>query len=68
MKTISKYQQAKKILKNLANEYKEIFKDDKPAQREIINNSIDVYCSWFNLSDYQRDLLSNYACKLHPKN
>jgi hypothetical protein len=66
MKTISKYKQAKQMLKNIANEYKEIFKNDKPAMRQLINDSVDAYSSWFNLSEHQTNLLSNYACKLHP--
>jgi hypothetical protein len=67
MKTISKYQQAKTSLKNIANDCKENFKNDKPAMRQLINDSVDTCSGWYSLSEHQRNLLSNYACKLHPK-
>jgi hypothetical protein len=68
MKTISNYQQAKESLKNVADEVKATFKDDRALIRMVINDEVDYYCKDLNLSDYQRNLLSNYACKLHPKN
>lgn len=60
MKTVSKYQQAKQILKNIANEYKEIFKYDKPAQRQnmkpskLYSKQYDSYCTW-NGTAYEND-------------
>lgn len=68
MKTISKYQQVKIALKISAKQFKERFSDDKPMIRQLINDEVDYYCKDLNLSEYQRNLLSNYACKLHPKN
>lgn len=67
MKTISKYQQAKQTLKDIAIEAKEIYTTDKPMIRQYINDFTDYLCRSFSLTDYQRNLLSNYACKLHPK-
>jgi hypothetical protein len=68
MKTISNYQQAKTMLKNSAKWIKEQVPTDKPKIRMIINNEVDYLSKDLNLSEYQRNLLSNYACKLHPKN
>jgi len=68
MKTTSKYQQAKTRLKTLAKDIKLSHPTDKPMIRMVINDGVDAYTGYFSLSDYQRDLLSNYACKLHPKN
>jgi hypothetical protein len=68
MKKLSKYQQVKIALKLGAKQYKKDFPNDKPKIRQLINDDVDHYCKDLNLSDYQRDLLSNYACKLHPKN
>lgn len=65
MKTISKYQQAKNTLKNVADEVKATFKNDKPLIRMVINDEVNDLS--YSLTDYQRNLLSNYACKLHPK-
>ena len=60
------YQQAKRELKDVALDAKRQFKSDKPAVRQIINDYVDSLCKSLNLSDYQRDLLANYACTLHP--
>lgn len=67
MKTISNYQQAKRRLKNITVESKTLFNNDKPKIRMIINDSADYISKDLNLSEHQRKLLSNYACKLHPK-
>jgi len=64
---MTKYQQVKIALKIGADQFKERFSNDKPMIRQLINDEVDYYCKELNLSDYQRDLLSNYACKLHPK-
>ena len=67
MKTISNYQIAKQTLKNASIEYKRFIKNDKPLIRMNINDDIDYLIKDLNLSDYQSNLLSKYACKLHPK-
>ena len=60
------YKNAKQLLKMYSLNAKVEYKNDKPAVRMIINDSVDSISKDFNLSNYQRDLLSNYACKLHP--
>ena len=60
------YQNAKQLLKMYSLNTKLEYKNDKPAVRMLINDSVDSISKDFNLSNYQRDLLSNYACKLHP--
>jgi len=65
---MTKYQQAKQHLKEVAKMAKSQFSNDKPMIRQIINDSVDFWCKEYQLSEYNRDLLSNYACKLHPKN
>ncbi len=68
MKTNTDYQNAKDFLKMTAKTAKSEYKNDKPAQRMIINDTVDQLCKDFNFSEHKRDLLSNYACKLHHKN
>ena len=67
-KILSKYQQAKIALKLASIQDKKHFKNDKPAIRQAINDFCDYLCKDLNLSEYQRNLLANYSCKLHPKN
>lgn len=67
MKTNTDYQHAKAFLKMTAKTAKEEHKNDKPAQRMIINDTVDFLCKEYQFSDYKRDLLNLYACKLHPK-
>ena len=62
------YQTAKTELKREAKGAKEWFKTDKPAIRQAINDHADFLCKSYQLPEYKRNLLSNYACKLHPKN
>ena len=62
------YQQAKKELKEIAKNAKIQFPKDKPAQRMIINDTVDFICKDYKFSEYKSYLLSLYACKLHPKN
>jgi len=62
----TKYQQAKNALKLASIQDKKHFKDDKPAVRQSINDFCDHLSKDLNLTEYQRNLLSNYACKLHP--
>lgn len=65
---MTKYQQAKQTLKNVADEVKKTDSTDKPLIRMVINDEVDALNRHYELSEYQRNLLSNYACKLHPKN
>ena len=62
------YQSIKQDLKDIADMAKSQYSNDKPMIRQIINDSVDFLCKEYQLSEYKRDLLSNYACKLHPKN
>ena len=68
MKTISKYQQAKQTLKTISIEAKQNTPADKPLIRMIINDWVDHLSRDYSLTEHQRNLLSNCACKLHPKN
>ena len=68
MKTITNYQIAKNTLKVVSLDAKSRYRNDKPMIRMIINDTSDEICRDLKLSDYQRNLLSNYACTLHPKN
>lgn len=61
------YQTAKQSLKEITKEAKQNYTNDLPAIRMIINDGVDYLSKDLNLSKYERDLLSNYACKLHPK-
>ena len=63
---MTNYQQAKQQLKELAQKAKEQFKTDKPAIRQYINDNAYYISQNFDLTEYQTDLLHNYACKLHP--
>lgn len=62
------YKSAKILLKNHAAEVKKAFKNDYPAQRMYINDFVDMLCKDYHLSERERDLLSNYSIKFHPKN
>ena len=68
MKTKTTYQQVKADLKEIADSAKKEYKNDLPAIRMIINDSVDMLCKENQFSDYYRNLLSNYSCFLHPKN
>ena len=68
MKKNTDYQSAKDFLKVTAKTAKSEYKNDKPAQRMIINDTVDFLCKNYQFTEYKRDLLSLYACKLHPKN
>lgn len=67
MKNQTEYQCAKVALKWAADRAKDIYGSDKPAIRMVINDACDSICKDGQLSDHKRDLLANYACKLHPK-
>lgn len=64
---MTQYQIAKATLKTVSLDVKQQHRNDKPLIRAVINDTADSICKDLNLSDYQRNLLSNYACKLHPK-
>ena len=64
---LSIYQQAKKALKLASIKDKIYFKNDKPAIRQSINDFCDHLCKDLRLTKHESNLLSNYACKLHPK-
>lgn len=66
MKTKTEYQNAKYFLKDIAKVAKSEYKNDKPAKRMTINDTVDFLCKGYNFSDYKRGSLSLYACKLHP--
>jgi len=66
MKTTA-YQQAKDQLKEIARIVRRTDPHDKPAQRQTLNDCADTICKDFNLSEAQRDRLSNFVCSLHPK-
>jgi len=61
------YKIAKQKLKEIAKEAKQNYTNDLPAIRMIINDEVDNLSKDHKLTDYQRVLLCNYACKLHPK-
>lgn len=64
---MTQYQEMKSMLRAHA-EYAEVrFFGDKPAIRQSINDYVDGICKDYQASEYHRDLLANYACKLHPK-
>lgn len=65
---MTQYQTAKSMLRSHAEYVSVQFRGDKPAIRQSINDYTDGICKDFNLTEYQRNLLHNYAGKLHPKN
>ena len=67
MKTNTDYQKAKFYLKQAAKDIKEKHKTDKPMQRMYINDVADYLIKFYQFSEHKINLLSNYACKLHPK-
>lgn len=67
MKTQTAYQRAKRNLKETADMAKSQFENDKPAQRQIINDSADFLSREYDLTETDRDRLADYAGKLHPK-
>ena len=64
---MTNYQTAKDILKSVAFRAKKEYKGDKPGIRQSINDYTHELCRDFSLSEYQCNLLHNYACELHPK-
>ena len=66
-KSNSNYKSAKWLLKEYSKTYKKNWPTDKPKIRQYINDDVDYIAKEEKLSEYERNLLSNYACKLHPK-
>lgn len=64
---ITKYTIAKTTLRWVSLDAKAEYRTDKPMIRTIINDTLDSIIRDLNLSEYQSNLLSNYACTLHPK-
>lgn len=65
---MTKYKQAKQTLKTVSLEAKKNYSSDRPMIRMIINDYSDHLIKDYSLTEYQSNLLSNYACTLHPKN
>lgn len=65
---MTNYQKAKRNLKDVSDMAKSQFSNDKPMIRQIINESVHYQASEYKLHEHQIFKLSNYACKLHPKN
>ena len=64
---MTNYKKTKADLKSLAKDLKSNFPNDFPLQYQGINDYCDHLCKNAGLSDYQKRLLENYACSLHPK-
>ena len=64
---MTNYQIAKNTLLWISRDSKSQYNGDKPAIRQIINDSCDQICRDGILTYYQQNLLHNYACTLHPK-
>jgi hypothetical protein len=64
---ITNYQSAKDMLRAHSEWVKARYRSDKPAIRQAINDYTHELCRDFSLSEYQCNLLHNYACELHPK-
>jgi hypothetical protein len=60
------YQQAKNKLISHAEWVKVRYSDDKPAIMESINEYTHMLTKDFDLPEWQKNLLHNYAAKLHP--
>ena len=67
IRATSEYQYAKKLLKEQADFIKKEYPADKPRQRTAINDYCDCLCKNYSFSEYQCNLLSNYACELYPR-
>jgi len=69
------YSEAKNELKQYAKEVKRVYKNDKPAQREALNDYCDMLLrhlaqprnGYSEAKLYQYETwLTNLTCKLHP--
>lgn len=68
MKNTSNYQVAKNTLKAVSLDAKKECITDKPMIRQIINDTAYELGRDLNLSEHEKNLLSDYSCYLHPKN
>lgn len=64
---MTNYQVCKSKLRSYAEYVSVQYRTDKPAIRQCINDYTDFIGRDFELSEHQKNLLANYACKLHPK-
>ena len=67
MRERSIYLGVKDKLRSHAEYAKVQYRDDKPAIRQSINDYADFISKDYQLPDWQRGLLHNYAAMLHPK-
>lgn len=65
---MTNYQFSKSKLRSYAEWVSVHLRGDLPAIRQAINDYTDAICKEENLSEYQQNLLHNFAGKLHPKN
>ena len=63
---MTNYKNSKQELKDVANLMKEIHPTDKPLVRMCINDEVFHLSQLYNLSEREINLLSEYACSLHP--
>jgi hypothetical protein len=64
---MTNYKRAKIELKRIAVLAKDSHLSDRPMIRAIINDHADYLCKTGELTEYEQNLLHNYACTLHPK-
>lgn len=67
MKTQTNYQQAREYLKKISIYAKIKHGTDKPMVCQIINDECYFIERENNLTNYQKQLIQNYASKLQPK-
>lgn len=63
---MTNYMSAKNHLKEVSQQSKKEFKRDKPAIRQIINDTCYYLEVDKKLTENEKTRLQNYACKLHP--
>jgi PIN domain nuclease of toxin-antitoxin system len=63
---MTQYQEAKDYLRVIAQQAKKKHPTDRPMVRQIINDTADFLCKDYQFSEYNRNLLAKFACKLHP--
>ena len=61
----TKYQLAKAELEDVVRSAKIYFGNNTPAINMAINDECDYICKNSTLSEYEKNLLCNYACTLH---
>jgi hypothetical protein len=64
---MTNYQQAKDALKRTKKFFCRVhLKNDKPAQRQLLNDTAHALCREYNLTERQQELLHNFTSKMHP--